>query len=88
MKSTLIGLAALLAVATGCTASSHLTVGPLKADSWVQAHEWRDAEFHCEDGRIGSTLGFLSSEVGGEWSKCEEVSVGAGISWAKENNPQ
>jgi len=68
---------------TGCVARSHITVGPATASSWVEAHEWKDANFWAKDGRVGSTLGFLSSEVSGAWDKCEGLSVGASVSWAK-----
>ena len=74
-----------LAVTTGgCVASSHMTLGSATAHSSVAAHEWRDTDFYAEDGKVGSTLGFLSSEVGVGWNQCEEMSIGASISWNQD----
>lgn len=83
MKILSLIVLALVVAISGCKAQSHLTVGPATLQSSASAHEWRDTDFYAEDGKIGSTLGFLSSEIGGKLGECEELSFGAGISWAK-----
>ncbi len=76
-------LSAFVLVMTGCVAGSRIELGPVKVGSWVQAHEWKPAKFYAKDGAVGSTLGFLSSEVNGEISKCEGFGVAARVSWDK-----
>ncbi len=79
-----ICLAALAIVASGCVASSHLTLGPANVQSSAATHEWRDANFYAEDGKVGSTLGFFSSEVAVDWRECEELSTGLSLSWNQD----
>ena len=85
MRKVLIlcGLLAMVAL-SGCIAGSHIQFGPMGAKSSVAAHEWREADFYCEDGRLGSTFGFLSSEIAVSWDKCTETSIGAYCTWDKD----
>lgn len=84
-KVTLLGSLLAVFTLTGCVARSHLTVGPVTAGSWVSAHEWQPADFWAKDGKVGSTLGFVSSEVSSSWGKCEKLSFGASVSWAEND---
>ena len=65
----------------GCTGKSHVGMGPLYVQSKASIHEWEDADFQVGEGRIGSTLGFLSSEASVEWRGSLSLSMGASLSW-------
>lgn len=84
MKKTLLCLAVLVVAVSGCVASSHMTVGPATVQSSVATHEYRAPAFYVEDGKMGSTLGFWSSEVGVAVGECTEASLGGSISWDQD----
>ena len=85
MKKGILVLAAFVAIAvSGCVASSRATLGPATVQSSVAMHEYREPAFYAEDGVVGSTLAFWSSQVGAAWGDCEELSFGGKISWNQE----
>lgn len=93
MRKGILVASAILSVIiiAGCTSGSHLTLGPGHAESSVSAHEWRDAAFVSgeQEGKgscVGSTFGFLSSELCGEWRECNEASIGLYSNWDQDQN--
>jgi len=86
MKKSIIVLVAFVTlVVSGCVASSHATVGPATVQSSVAMHEYRVPAFYAEDGVVGSTLAFWSSQVGASLQDCNELSFGGTISWNQES---
>ncbi len=71
----------LLVIITGCRAGSQVTVVNVSASSFVEAHEWQDGDFYCENGKLGSTYGFLSSEIALSLNAGGGASIGAFVNW-------
>ncbi len=87
MKKTVgvVLVALFMVVLTGCVSGSHLTVGPVTAQSSVAAHEWKDPSIYAEDGKVGSTFGCFSSEMSIATSdECKGLGLGASVTWDQD----
>ena len=88
MRKSILAVVLLLVAVAGCQSGSHLTFGPLHAESSVQAYtEWQEPTFYFAEEKegkglcTGSAWGFLGSEVCAGWLECNELSAGGYTNW-------
>lgn len=88
-KHITIFTAVLVLSAIGCTTGSHVTLGPLHAQSDVTTHvELQEPGFYFAEDRkdglcSGSSLALWSSEICADWRENNGLSAGAFINWAQ-----
>ena len=86
-KSIFVTILALVAITAGCTTGTHLTFGPLHGQADATTHKdlqkptFYFAQEKPEGLCTGSSLLWWSSEVCGQWRKCNELSFGLFVNW-------